>query len=53
MTSEQKKSKTMNIILWIAQAVLAISLIWASTLKLFLPADKLAEMWPWTANNTS
>lgn len=53
MTSEQKKSKVMNIILWIAQVILAVSLIWASTMKLFQSADKLAEMWPWTADNAS
>ncbi len=51
MKSEQKKSKTINIILWIAQVILAVSFIWASTMKLFMPAGKLAEMWPWTADN--
>ena len=53
MTSEQETSKTMNVILWIAQVILAISFIWAASLKLFQHADKLAEMWPWTANNAS
>lgn len=53
MSSEQKKSKTMNIVLWIAQVILAGSLIWASSMKLFQPADKLALMWPWTADNTA
>jgi uncharacterized membrane protein YphA (DoxX/SURF4 family) len=53
MINEQKKSKTMNIILWILQVILAVSLIWASSMKLFQPADKLAVMWPWTADNTA
>lgn len=53
MASEQKTSKTMNILLWIAQVFLTVSLIWSSTMKLFQPADKLAEMWPWTVENAS
>jgi uncharacterized membrane protein len=53
MTSEQKSSKAMNVILWIAQAILAISFIWAATMKFLQPADKLAEMWPWTAGNVA
>lgn len=53
MTSEQKTSNAMNIIVWIAQIILAVSLIWASIMKLFLPADKLAEMWVWTAGNAN
>ena len=43
----------MNIILWVAQILLAVTLVWASSMKLFQPADKLAEMWPWTADNTT
>ncbi|WP_428657280.1 DoxX family protein [Runella sp.] len=43
----------MNILLWIAQVLLAVSLIWSSTMKLFQPADKLAEMWPWTVENAN
>jgi len=53
MAGEQKKSKAMNTILWIAQVILAGSFIWASSMKLFQPASKLAEMWPWTADNRS
>lgn len=41
----------MNVILWIAQVVLSASFIWAAYMKLLQPADKLAEMWPWTVNN--
>lgn len=51
MTNEQKPSKALNVILWIAQVILSASFIWAATLKLFQPAEQLAAMWPWTANN--
>ena len=51
MASEQKTSGTINVILWIAQVILAVSFIWAASLKLFQHAQKLAEMWPWTAGN--
>lgn len=43
--------KMLHVLLWIAQVVLAIGFIWAGAMKLFTPADKLAAMWPWTANN--
>ena len=41
----------MNLLLWIAQATLAASFIWSATMKLFQPADKLAEMWAWAADH--
>jgi hypothetical protein len=51
MTNEQKKSKTLNILLWTAQIILATGFAWAAFMKLFQPAEKLAAMWPWTAAN--
>jgi hypothetical protein len=51
MTSEQKTSKAIVILLWIAQGILCVSLVWAATMKLLQPADKLAAMWPWTADH--
>lgn len=51
MKNEQKPSKAINITLWVAQVILAASFIWAASLKLFQSADKLAQMWPWTAEN--
>lgn len=51
MTTEQKKSTPLNITLWIAQIVLAISLLWAASMKLIRPADQLTAMWPWTAGH--
>jgi uncharacterized membrane protein YphA (DoxX/SURF4 family) len=52
MTTEQKPSKLLNVLLWIAQIVLASSLIWAASLKLFQTPDKLALMWPWTEGHS-
>jgi uncharacterized membrane protein YphA (DoxX/SURF4 family) len=49
MAQQQKISKALNISLWVAQILLAASLIWAASLKLFQPTDKLAQMWPWVA----
>lgn len=46
-------SKTLNILLWIAQIFVSLTLIWAAYTKLFTPADQLAAMWPWTANNAT
>lgn len=43
--------KMLHVLLWIAQIVMAIGFIWAGATKLFMPADKLAAMWPWTAKN--
>lgn len=51
MSTDHKKSNTINILLWIAQGLLAASLIWSSSMKLFQPVQKLAEMWPWAAEN--
>jgi len=48
MTSEQKPSKPMNIVLWIAQVLLAVTLIWSASMKLFKPGDL---PWPWIQEN--
>lgn len=53
MTKEQKTSRKINIILWIVQVFLATTFIWAAFMKLFQSADKLAEMWAWTADNVN
>ena len=39
----------LNIILWIVQLLMAATLIWAAYAKWFMPAAKLAAMWPWTS----
>lgn len=43
------KSKAMNIMLWIAQALLSLTFIWAGSIKLL----GMAEMWPWTVETPS
>jgi len=45
-------SKTLNILLWIAQVLLAVSFIWAAYMKLFQP-EQTAEMWPWAGQVSS
>lgn len=47
MEIQQKSSKTMHIILWVAQVVLAILLISGAVMK-FLPIEKISAMMPWT-----
>ncbi len=51
MTNKQTNTRVLNILFWTAQSLLAITLLWASVMKLFQPAATLAEMWPWTADN--
>lgn len=46
----QKRSKTMNILLWIAQAFLALTFIWAGFMKLFQPE---ALPFPWAKDHAS
>ena len=40
--------KSTHVLLWIAQILLALTLIWAAFLKLFQPISKLETMWAWT-----
>lgn len=40
--------KTMHIVLWVLQVLLAATLIWAAFAKLFQPIAQLRTMWPWT-----
>ncbi len=49
MANQPKFSKAMHIVLWIAQAVLAVSLIWSALMKLGQPIETLSAMWPWTS----
>ncbi len=50
MTREKKTSKTMNIILWIAQGLLALTFIWAGFMKIFQPEEL---SFPWVKDNSS
>lgn len=47
MTDQQKSSKRMNIILWIAQIILAILFVMGALMK-FMPIEKISTMMPWT-----
>lgn len=40
--------KTGNVLLWIAQILVAATLAWAAFLKLFLPIEALENRWSWT-----
>ncbi len=53
MTNGPTRINVLNILLWIAQGLLAASFIWAGSMKLFSSPEKLAALWPWTADNTS
>lgn len=48
MANHKKSSKAIHIALWVAQVVLAASLVWAGMMKLLQPVEKLSAMWPWT-----
>lgn len=50
MRNNQAKKLT-NAAVWIAQLVLASSLVWASYMKLLYPKEVLAAMWLWTADH--
>lgn len=50
MEKTQKNSKTRNIVLWVVQFLIAITMLWASGMKLLQSTEKLALMWPWVAN---
>lgn len=47
MTDQQKSLKRMNIILWIAQVILAILFVMGAVMK-FMPIEKISTMMPWT-----
>ena len=47
MTIQQKSSKVLHITLWVAQLLLAFTLLWSGTMKLFQPIEQLSAMWPW------
>jgi putative oxidoreductase len=54
MENQPKTSKTLNyIILWIAQAFLAVTFIWAGYMKLFASIEELNKMWTWTTDNAT
>jgi|TARA_R110002096_G_scaffold28365_9_gene86068 hypothetical protein len=46
-----KKSKGLNIGLWVAQGLIALTLIWAAYAKLAQPIEETAKMLPWALDN--
>jgi uncharacterized membrane protein len=42
-----KQQKQLQISLWVAQAILAISFIIGAGMKLFMSVDALSNIWPW------
>ncbi len=50
MTNESKTSKILNIFLWVAQVILAITFIWAGAMKLINPNEL---PFPWVKENES
>ncbi len=51
MKAQAPISKALTVTLWIAQGLLAALFLYSAGMKLFMPADKLAAMWPWTGEN--
>lgn len=45
------KSKGLNIALWVAQSLIALTLIWAAYAKLLQPIEETAKMLPWALDN--
>ena len=50
MTTEQKTSKPLNIVLWVAQGLLALTFIWVGFMKIANPGDL---PFPWIKENPS
>lgn len=44
-------SRTMNISLWVAQVLIALTLIWAAYTKLLQPMEETAKILPWAKDN--
>ena len=51
MTSPQPPAKALRIALWVAQALLALTLLPTGVLKLALPIPTLAALWPWAGEH--
>ncbi len=46
-----KSSKGINIALWIAQVLIALTLVWGAYAKLLQPIEETAKMMPWVLEN--
>ncbi|MBT1701032.1 DoxX family protein [Fulvivirgaceae bacterium PWU4] len=45
---QQKTSKALNVVLWATQILLAVTFLWAGSMKIFKPG---ALPWPWVKEN--
>jgi uncharacterized membrane protein YphA (DoxX/SURF4 family) len=50
MPESQKSSKTLNILLWIAQAIIALTFLWAGFMKIINPEEL---PFPWVKDNST
>ncbi len=51
MTSQQNKSQTFHVTLWVVQTLLALVFIGTGLFKLATPIATLAQLWPWTGEH--
>ena len=49
--AKSKQSKALNVLLWISQGIIALTLIWAAYAKLLQPIEETAKMLPWALDN--
>jgi putative oxidoreductase len=49
--ANSKTPKVLNVLLWIAQGLIALTLIWAAYAKLLQPIEETAKMLPWALDN--
>ena len=49
--AKSKQSKALNVLLWISQGLIALTLIWAAYAKLLQPIEETAKMLPWALDN--
>ncbi|GLB53946.1 membrane protein [Neptunitalea chrysea] len=49
--AKSKKSKGLNVVLWTAQGLISLTLIWAAYAKLIQPIEETAKMLPWALDN--
>ncbi|MDI9862974.1 DoxX family protein [Flectobacillus sp. DC10W] len=47
MTTHKHNSKFKTLTAWVLQSLLALSLAYGGVMKLTIPIDQLAQMWPW------
>lgn len=48
MTNPQQPSRTLHVVLWVAQILLSALFLMGSYLKWLIPLDQLSAMMPWT-----